>query len=69
MIIANTSNKFKWSPYFAWRPVKTINHEWIWLEWAERIKFRAPEIEPYAPFSFFGGWCFRRTTHTTPTVT
>ena len=34
----------KWRPWFAWRPVRTIDGFWIWLETVERIHFMSREV-------------------------
>ena len=32
----------EWRQWFAWRPVRTQNSEWVWLETVERKSFEAP---------------------------
>jgi hypothetical protein len=27
-----------WKPWFAWRPVKTVDGEWVWWELIERLR-------------------------------
>lgn len=48
-----------WHPWFAWRPVKTISREWVWLEWVERGDYFDHDVRYNAPNTFFGAWVFR----------
>jgi len=45
----------EWRKWFAWRPVKTENVEWIWLEWCEfkKTQSRIPNVFP-------SGWTIYR---------
>lgn len=31
-----TTLRTPWHSWFAWRPVKTINHRWAWATWVDR---------------------------------
>ena len=42
---------YKWTKWFAWHPVKTINNEWIWLNYCER-KIEEAKIPNVIPSSW-----------------
>lgn len=49
-----------WQSWFAWRPVKTVDFEWVWLERVERCQYMERHIPSKVPFSYPGGWVYRR---------
>lgn len=45
----------EWRKWFAWRPIRTENREWVWLETVERRWYtaRIPNVVP-------GSWIIYR---------
>ena len=59
------SNRQKWHLWYAYRPVKTLTGEWVWLEWLERSSYFSKEVPCDSPHTIFGGWSFREILKTT----
>ena len=45
-----------WHPWFAWRPVNTITHGWVWLKTIERQRVQTKWLLP-GPINQF--WDYR----------
>ena len=42
MIIFREAVSAEWRKWYAWRPVRTENFEWVWLEMVEKKYFNCP---------------------------
>jgi hypothetical protein len=51
-------SKEEWHLWYAWRPVKAMNGQWVWLEEVERCSYFARHVPVCAPNSVCG-WVFR----------
>ena len=41
----------EWTPWFAWRPVRTMSGQMVWLEWVERVSYYCKDIPVSTPFN------------------
>lgn len=57
---------YEWHRVYAWRPVKTVEGVWVWLEPVDRISWVSNCIPSHAWHTFHGGWSFRLPREETP---
>jgi hypothetical protein len=48
-----------WMPWFAWRPVSTLTHGWLWLCWIERQRIMCNSNGPVQTIGY-SFWMYRK---------